>query len=64
LSSAAAASIAIAETTRQLLETIMHFMGRNFQASMNLSVAVIRWVLDMLFQFIAGVARQAAQLMC
>jgi hypothetical protein len=28
---------------------------------MRLTVAVIRWVLDMLFQFIAGVARQAVQ---
>ena len=42
LNSAAAASIAIAATTRQLLETIMGFMGRTLQAGMRLSVAVIR----------------------
>lgn len=61
LNSAAAASIAVAATTRQLLETIMRFMGRALQAGVRLTVAVIRWVLDLLFQFIAGVARQALQ---
>jgi triacylglycerol lipase len=58
----AAQSMATARATRALIEMILRFTGRVIVAGANITTAFIRWILQMLYTFIATSARRAISL--
>ena len=55
----ALASRAVAADATALMRRIMQFLGRGTQSPVNLSVAFVRWALDLLFSTVTGAAALA-----
>jgi hypothetical protein len=63
LYSGALQSIKLAEMIRQLMSAAMRFMGRAITATMNLTLAFVQYVFDLLFRVISSLALRAAEMM-
>lgn len=63
LYSGALQSIKLAGMIRQLMSAAMRFMGRTITATMNITVAFVQYVFDLLFRVISRLALRAVDLM-
>lgn len=55
-------ALEISAHVRNFIMVIMQFLGRTAVKGVNLTVAFIKWVLDLLFRFASTAAQQALQL--
>jgi Na+-transporting NADH:ubiquinone oxidoreductase subunit NqrB len=63
LSKGAQASVELSRHISALIGSIFRFLGRTTMAGVSLATSFIRWVLDLLYNSLASVARGALTLM-